>query len=206
MQDAAAEEPSAPVRPPTSGQKRAKYTSKAWCVPDGSSSNRSVLNFESDAYTYHSEYYHRRKIKAHAFARPGRANDEFVLQEDVGVWENAPVREAVYGYDGHDSVTTVNNAGSASLAGWATGGAAPASSNRHCREHERDHSRSVHDLTRPTDHAGIPAHTPEGDAFYFYNLISPPYDIMDAPSLASGVEPLGSFSWDLESLNGKLSV
>jgi hypothetical protein len=117
---------------------------------------------------------------------------------------------------GHDGVTTVNNAvpvlvsgkppvegtrqGSASLAGWATGGAAPASSNRHCREHEHDHSRSVNDLTRPTDHAGIPAHIPEGDASYFYNLISPPYDLMDAPSLASGVEPLGSFSWDLESL------
>ncbi|KAL4869905.1 fungal-specific transcription factor domain-containing protein [Aspergillus spectabilis] len=119
------------------------------------------------------------------------------------------------GTSSHDSVTTVNNAvpvvsgkapvegtrrNSASLAGWATGNAAPASSNLHCHEQEHDHSRSVNDPTRPTDHAGIPTHMPEGDASYFYSLISPPYDIMDAPSLGSGVEPLGPLSWDLESL------
>jgi hypothetical protein len=115
----------------------------------------------------------------------------------------------------HNSVTTINNnttlaAGSArspmeanrphpaSLV--ADTGRFPVSSSSNRNGNAHDHSSSVDHLPRPTDHPSISAHIPEGDASYFYNLISPPYDIMDAPSLGSGVEPLGSFSWDLESL------
>ncbi|KAL3451703.1 hypothetical protein BJX65DRAFT_304291 [Aspergillus insuetus] len=114
----------------------------------------------------------------------------------------------------HNSVTTANN--NTLTAGYARSpmeanrtnpaslvadtGRFPVSSTSNRNGNALDYSSPMDHLPRPTSHPSIPAHIPEGDASCFYNLISPPYDIMDAPSLGSGVKPLGSFSWDLESL------